>query len=91
MSERVPAEVFPPGEFIKDELDARGVSETDFAKAMGLDLVTVRQILCGSAEVTPELASQLETALHVDAEYWLNLEAAYRRAKGPEQHRRSRV
>ena len=32
MSERIPAEVFPPGEFLADELEARGWTQVEFAE-----------------------------------------------------------
>ena len=35
MSERRPAEVFPPGDFIKEELEAREWTQGDLAEILG--------------------------------------------------------
>lgn len=35
MTDRIPAEVSPPGQFIQDEMDARGWSDVDVAVRMG--------------------------------------------------------
>ena len=35
MAIRTPAEVFPPGEFLADELEARGWTQTEFAEIIG--------------------------------------------------------
>jgi HTH-type transcriptional regulator/antitoxin HigA len=35
MSERRPAEVFPPGDFIKEELEARELTQGDLAEILG--------------------------------------------------------
>ena len=78
MAERRPAEVFPPGEFIRDELEARGWTQEDLATILGRPLQTVNAILNGRKQITPETAIGLATAFGTTAEFWLNLEAAYR-------------
>ena len=35
MSERIPAEIFPPGDFIKEELEAREWTQRDLAEILG--------------------------------------------------------
>ena len=78
MSSRVPAEVFPPGEFIRDELEARGWSQTDLARILGRPLPTVNQIMSGKVGITPTTAGELAEAFGTSAEFWLNLEVTYR-------------
>lgn len=78
MSERVPAEVFSPGEYLSDELEARGWSQTDLAEIIGRPAPVVNQLIKGRRSVTPDLARDLSAAFGTSAMFWLNLEAAYR-------------
>ncbi len=78
MSERVPAEVFPPGEFIRDELEAHGLTQADLAYILGRPLQTVNEIIAGRKAITPETAKGLADAFGTSADLWMNLESAYR-------------
>ncbi len=73
-----PAEVFPPGEFIREELEERGWSEAEFAQILGRPVQVVSEILNGKKEITAETALVFGMALGTSAELWLNLQAAYR-------------
>lgn len=75
-----PAEVFAPGEFIKDELVARGWRQEDLAEIMGRSPKVVSEIISGSTGITPETAEGLSGAFGTTAQLWMNLEAAYRLA-----------
>jgi addiction module HigA family antidote len=75
-----PAEVFPPGEFIREELEARGKTQGDLARVLGRPLQTVNQIINGRKAVTPQTAIELAHAFGTSPELWLNLESAYRLA-----------
>lgn len=77
MKSRRVAEVFPPGEFIKEELEARGWSQLDLAEIMGRHPVQINKIVQGAQAITPETAVQLAKAFGTSAELWLNLENAY--------------
>ena len=81
MSQRIPAEVFPPGEFIRDELEARGWTQADLAEILGRPLKAVGEILTGQTAITPETATGLGEAFGVDPRFWMNLESAYRPSK----------
>ena len=95
MNQRIPAEVFPPGSFIKDELDARGWTQTDLAEILGRPLKTVSDILLGKRAITPETAKGLGEAFGTDPQFWLELEGAYRlyllRQEGGEIARKARL
>lgn len=78
MPKRIPAEVFPPGEFIKDELEARNWTQADLAEILGRPLQAVNEIIAGKKTITPETARALGDALGAAPELWLNLENAYR-------------
>ncbi len=71
------AEVFPPGEFLKDELEARNWSQTEFAEIIGRPVRLVNEIIAGKKSITPETAMQLAAALGTSAEMWMNLESQY--------------
>lgn len=75
---QIPAEVFPPGEYLRDELAERGWSEIEFAEILGRPVQVLSEILNAKKEITPETAVALAEALGTSPELWLNLQAAYR-------------
>ncbi len=74
----IPAEAFPPGELLRDELADRGWAEGEFAEIIGRPVQAVSEILNGKKEITPETAVAIAAALGTSAELWLNLQASYR-------------
>ena len=70
---RRPAEVFPPGDFIAEELEARGWTQGDLAR-IGRPLQAVNAIIRGKKAITPETAVGLGAAFGTSAEIWLNME-----------------
>ena len=78
MGERIPAEVFPPGEFIREELEARGWNQIDLAAILGRAPRDVSEIITAKRSITPETAKQLAAAFGTDPRLWMNLETAYR-------------
>ena len=81
MSKLVPAEVFPPGEFIKEEIDARGWNQNDLAEILGRAPRDVSEIINGKRAITPATAKVLADAFGTSAELWMNLESSYQLAK----------
>src|SRR5208282_4378151 len=81
MNNRKPAEVFPPGEFIRDELEERGWTQSDLAKIIGRPLSAINLIISGKKSITPETAIGLAGAFGTSPEMWLNLENAYQLSK----------
>lgn len=77
MGDRIIAEVFPPGEFIREELAARDWSQLDLADIMGRPPRVVNELIAGKRSITPDTARELGEAFGTGAEYWMNLEAAY--------------
>ena len=77
-SELLPAEAFPPGEHLRDELTERGWTVAQLAEMMGRPAHVVSEILEAHIEITPELAQALSAALGTSTQLWLNLETAYR-------------
>ncbi len=71
------AEVFPAGEHLADELDARGWTQADFAEVLGRPAQFVSEIISGKKEITRESAAQIAAALGTSAEFWLKLQDSY--------------
>ena len=78
MSDFQLAQAFPPGEFLKDELEERGWTQSDLAEIMGRHVSVVNEILLGKRGLTPDTARALADALGGSAQFWLNLESIYR-------------
>lgn len=76
-----PAEVFPPGEFIRDELEARGWTQQDLADILGVAAPSLNLIITGKRSITTEMAKALGNAFGTSAELWLNLESGYQLSK----------
>jgi len=78
MADRLrPAEVFAPGEFIREELEVRGWRQSDLAEIIGRSITEVSRIMNGKTSITEETARQLGEAFETGPEYWLNLQNAY--------------
>jgi HTH-type transcriptional regulator/antitoxin HigA len=72
------AEVFPPGEFIKEELEARGWTQDDLAEILGRHRAVISAIVNAKREISADIARDLGTAFGTSAQYWMNLETSYR-------------
>ena len=77
MSEFVPAEPIHPGEFVRDELDERGLTQTDLADITGLSRRLINGILAGKASVTPAVAVALGQVFDTSDEAWLKLQSLH--------------
>jgi len=78
MKERIPAEGFLPGDLIKEELDERGWTQEDLAEILGRTTAAVNEIITGKRGLTVETAKGLGEAFGTGAQFWLNMESAYR-------------
>ena len=79
---------FSPGEFIQDELDARGWNTADLARRMGGDLglnqLTVDMLIAvrdKNLMLGKETAQGLSRAFGVSAEFFLNLDRSWREGR----------
>ena len=75
------AETFAPGEFLKEEIEARGWTQIELAEIMGRPTRLVNEIIAGKRAITPETAIQLGEALGTGPELWMNLESQYQLSK----------
>jgi len=78
MGEIRPAEMFPPGDFIEEELEARRWSKGDLADIMGRPPQLVSAIIKGTRRITLDTAEDLAAAFGTPAEFWVNLDTSYR-------------
>ncbi len=75
------SELIHPGEMIKDELQARGLTQKELAQQMGVSYTVFNEILNGKRPVTTEYALLLEAILGTSATIWLGLQADYNMQK----------
>src|SRR6266700_2827083 len=84
-----------PGEFIREELEARGWSQRDLAYILGVPEQAVNMIVSGKRGISPEMAKALGKAFDVSAEYFANLQQAFEmsnaRAPDPGIERRANL
>jgi addiction module HigA family antidote len=66
-----------PGEFLREILDERGVSQAEFARVVGVSPMRISHVIKGTRPVTAELALLFGRAFAQSPQYWLNLQAAY--------------
>lgn len=72
----------PPGEFLAEEIEARGISQKELARRMGRPINTINEIINGKKAITAETALQLEEVMkEIPARFWLNLEIDYQLTK----------
>ena len=77
----MPSMLIHPGEMLKDEIEARGITQKDLSKRMGVSYTVFNDILNGKRPITTEYALLLEAALGIDAGIWLRLQADYNMQK----------
>lgn len=82
---RIP-DVFHPGEFIRDELKARGWTQKHLAKMLPMSECQLSDLIAGKRNVTAKRAWQLADAFGGNPETWMNLQTAY--SIGMEKRRR---
>lgn len=67
-----------PGEYIREELDARGLTQEDLSRITGRPLKTINGIIMGNKQITAQTARELAASFGTSADLWMNLESQYR-------------
>lgn len=80
--ERMPAEAFPPSEFIKEELQERGWTADDFARQIGWSRDTLAALLESDAPLTMQQAADIGRGFGTSDRFWMDLNWSYRRWLG---------
>jgi addiction module HigA family antidote len=71
-----------PGEYLAEEIAARGFSQKELAKRIGRPWNTVNEIINGKKAITVQTALQFEEVMpEIPARFWLNLETDYQLPK----------
>jgi addiction module HigA family antidote len=75
-----------PGEFLRDELRERGVTQSQLAEHIGVKPGVINLICNGHRGISPEMAKKLATALGTTPQLWMNLQTSYdlTRAQDPQ-------
>ncbi len=66
-----------PGEFLREILEERGLSQAHFARVIGVSPMRISHVVKGARPVTAELALLIGRAFGQSPQYWLNLQGAY--------------
>lgn len=78
----VPHELLPstpihPGEILKDELEARGMSQRKFSNIIGVSYSVLNEVINGKRPITTEYALKIEAATDIPAYIWVNMQTEY--------------
>jgi HTH-type transcriptional regulator / antitoxin HigA len=77
-----PDVAIPPGEYLAEEIEVRGMSQKELARRMGRPLNAINEIINAKKAITAETALQLEEVMpEIPARFWLNLETDYQLTK----------
>ena len=67
-----------PGGFLREELEARGISPSELAAMMQRPADDVYAVVNEQAMISEDFARDLERVLNVSAQTWLNMVTMYR-------------
>ena len=81
-TEYYPDVAIPPGEYLAEEIEARGLTQKELARKMRRPANAINEIVKGKKEITAETALQLQDVMpEISARFWLNLEIDYQLSK----------
>jgi antitoxin HigA-1 len=66
-----------PGYVINQEIKARSIKKSIFAKMIGLSVIDLKLLIKEKLSVSEDLALRLEKALDIDAEFWMRVQVKY--------------
>lgn len=69
--------IIHPGETLRDVLEDREMSQQELALRAGVSAKHVSTVLNGEKSISVTFAKQLEYALGIEAEFWINLQTNY--------------
>jgi HTH-type transcriptional regulator/antitoxin HigA len=87
MEKFISVEPFPPGEYLQEELDARGWTQEDLAQILNISRRQIASLLAGKSALTPDVAVALGKAFKQDPKTWMNLQVNYELALAAQKER----
>ena len=66
-----------PGDVLKEELEARGISQKKFSEVLSVPYTQLNEILNGKRPVTTDFALMMEAALGINPEMLINMQSRY--------------
>ena len=66
-----------PGEIIKDEMEARKISQREFARQVDMSYSVLNELLNGKRSLSPTTALMFEAALDIPADALMNIQTKY--------------
>ena len=66
-----------PGEFLKEILEDRGISQSKLARHVQVDPGVINLICNGRRGISAAMAKKLARALGTDSGLWINLQSTY--------------
>lgn len=76
-TEYYPDTLYYPGEFLRELLEEKEMTQVELARRTGRPVKTVNEIIKGKTSITTDTALQLERVFGVPAHFWVNLEQSY--------------
>ena len=76
-----PYEPTHPGELLREELEERGLTQTQLAHYLDIQVSLLNELINGKRDFTIEYAMMIEAALGIDADFWINLQSNYNKTK----------
>lgn len=71
------AEPIHPGEHLSEILHELGITQYRLAKSIGVPPVRINDIVHCRRSITADTALRIGQALHMSAEFWMNLQRMY--------------
>jgi addiction module HigA family antidote len=76
-SNEIEIEAFHPGEFLREEIEERGLLKKDVAKALHILPHHLSEIFAGKRNISAVLAVKLEKLMGISSHYWLGMQMEY--------------
>jgi len=73
----IAGDLFVPGTYIAEEMEARGMKQVELAAELGLSKSEMSLIIHGKRSITIPIAIKLERLFKIDAEIWMNIQIKY--------------
>lgn len=70
-----------PGDIIKDEIDAVGMTQKELAERMGVSAKTITMLIKHKSPITPDYAVSLSRILGYSSDFWLDLEKTHQESE----------